>query len=162
MKISFDKKQFKFYLWVGLGYLSLRLFIDLSTDPETFFPARLVNNIWHIAFVIVVNFIFFEYTVPFVLRKRNYIIYNILLGILLLWVHLMLWSYGLYAWRQLGIALQFFTPLTTFDSLNHAVETQMAYSAGSIFFFGIIRHIYNYIKLKQAHSNCVLKSRKRN
>ena len=26
----------------------------------------------------------------------------------------------------------------------------MAYSVGSIFFFGIIRHIYNYIKLKQA------------
>ena len=26
----------------------------------------------------------------------------------------------------------------------------MAYSAGSVFFFGIIRHIYNYIKLKQA------------
>jgi len=26
----------------------------------------------------------------------------------------------------------------------------MAFSAGSVFFFGIIRHIYNYIKLKQA------------
>ena len=26
----------------------------------------------------------------------------------------------------------------------------MAYSVGSVFFFGIIRHIYNYIKLKQA------------
>jgi LytS/YehU family sensor histidine kinase len=26
----------------------------------------------------------------------------------------------------------------------------MAYSMGSVFFFGIIRHIYNYVKLKQA------------
>jgi LytS/YehU family sensor histidine kinase len=26
----------------------------------------------------------------------------------------------------------------------------MAYSTGSVFFFGIIRHVYNYIKLKQA------------
>ena len=31
-----------------------------------------------------------------------------------------------------------------------ALETQMAYSVGSVFFFGIIRHIYDYIKLKQA------------
>ena len=30
------------------------------------------------------------------------------------------------------------------------LENQMAYSMGSVFFFGIIRHIYNYIKLKQA------------
>ena len=26
----------------------------------------------------------------------------------------------------------------------------MAFSAGSVFFFGIIRHVYNYVKLKQA------------
>ncbi len=150
MKLSFDKKQFTFYLWLGLGYLSLRLLIDASSNPETFFPARLVNNIWYLAYVTVVNFIFFEYTVPFALRKRRYIIYNVLLGIPLLWIHAVLWAYGLYGWRQLGISLGFFTPLTTFDSFNHAVETQMGFSAGSIFFFGIIRHIYQYRKLKMA------------
>ena len=30
------------------------------------------------------------------------------------------------------------------------ITAQMGYSVGSIFFFGTIRHIYNYIKLKQA------------
>jgi len=40
--------------------------------------------------------------------------------------------------------------MTTFTSLDHALETQMSYSAGSIFFFGICRHIYDHIKLKQA------------
>ena len=50
----------------------------------------------------------------------------------------------------LGIQLHIYTALTTFTSLDHALETQMAYSVGSVFFFGIIRHIYNYIKLKQA------------
>ncbi len=34
--------------------------------------------------------------------------------------------------------------------MNTLLESQMAFSTGSVFFFGIIRHIYNYIKLKQA------------
>ena len=150
MKKLVDIKRFKFYLWLGLAYLSLRLFIDLVSETETFFPERIFNNIWFIVYVLVVNYIFFEYTVPFVLRKRKYIIYNILIGVVALWIHLLLWSYGLYAWRLFGIGLHIFTPLVTSTSLDHAVESQMGYSAGSIFFFGIIKHIYDYRKLKMA------------
>jgi LytS/YehU family sensor histidine kinase len=62
----------------------------------------------------------------------------------------MLYSYGSYAWRLLGIQLHVYTALKSFSSTDQAVENQMAYSVGSVFFFGIIRHIYNYIKLKQA------------
>src|SRR5688572_25926782 len=150
MKTAIDIKRVKLYLWIGLAYLLVWLLRDLITEPNTFFPERFINNIWRTVYIVVVNYIFFEYTVPFVLLKRKYIIYNILLGILALWVHLMLWSYGLYAWRLLGIQLHVYTALTTFTSLDHALETQMAYSAGSVFFFGIIRHIYDYIQLKQA------------
>lgn len=73
-----------------------------------------------------------------------------LLGLFLIWVHLMLYSFGLYAWRNLGIQLHIYTTLTTFSSVNKAVQSQMSYSAGSIFFFGLIKHIYDYVKLKQA------------
>jgi LytS/YehU family sensor histidine kinase len=62
----------------------------------------------------------------------------------------MLWSCGLYAWRLLGTALHAYTPLTSFTTLGHAMEAQMSYSMSSVFFFGIIRHIYNYTKLKQS------------
>lgn len=149
MKIPVNHKKFLFYLWMGFAYLLLSHFSHLSKYPGDFFPL-LFNNFWRAAYIIVVNFIFFEYTVPFVLKKRRYLIYNILLGIVFLWVHLMLWSYGLYAWRLLGIQLHAYTALTTFPTLDIALENQMAYSAGSVFFFGIIRHIYNYIKLKRA------------
>jgi len=150
MKTAIDIKRLKFYLWVGLAHLSLWLLRDLIAEPDTFFPERFINNIWRTVFIVIVNFIFFEYTVPFVLRKRKYIIYNILLGLLALWVHVMLWSYGLYAWRLLGTQLHVYTSLTTFTSLDHALEAQMSYSVGAVFFFGIIRHIYDHIKLKQA------------
>jgi sensor histidine kinase YesM len=149
MKRSFDIKLVKFYLWVGLAFLLLWLLNDLVNYPGTFMP-RILNNVWRTCYIVAINFIFFEYTVPFVLRKRKYIIYNVLLAIVALWIHCMLWSYGLYGWRFLGIQLHVYTSLVTFKSLDHALETQMGYSASSVFFFGIIRHIYKYIKLKQA------------
>ncbi|MBD0331305.1 MAG: histidine kinase [Chitinophagaceae bacterium] len=149
MKSTVDIKRFKLYLWIGLAFLSLRLIHDLVPYPGMFIP-RLFNNIWLVVYIIVLNFILFEYTLPFIGKKRKRIIYNILIAIPLIWIQLMFYSYGLYVWRFIGIQLHAYTALKTYSSVDHAVETQMAYSAASIFFFGIIRHIYNYIKLKQA------------
>ena len=59
-------------------------------------------------------------------------------------------SYGSYVWRLLGIQLHIYTQLKVYTSLDEAYQNQMAYSTGSIFLFGISRHIYNYTKLKQA------------
>jgi len=149
MKRSLDIKLVKFYLWLGAGYFLLGVFSILGKYPGRLFPV-VFNNIWAVAYIIALNFILFEYTIPFVLKKRKVIIYNILLGILLLWIHLMFYSYGSYAWRLLGIRLHIYTALRVFDSLDSLLENQMGYSTGSVFFFGIIRHIYTYIKLKQA------------
>ena len=149
MKKSFDIRLIKFYLWLGLGYFFLGLISTLGSYPGKFFPV-VFNNAWGVVYVIALNFILFEYTIPFILRRRKAIIYNVLTAILLLFIHLMLYSYGSYAWRLLGIQLHVYTALKSFSSTDQAVENQMAYSVGSVFFFGIIRHIYNYIKLKQA------------
>jgi two-component system LytT family sensor kinase len=149
MKRSIDIKLVRFYLWVGLAFVGFWLISDLHDSPATFLP-RLWNNLWRAPYLLVVNFIFFEYTVRFVLRKRQYIIYNILLAIPVLFLYMMIWSYGLYAWRLLGIALGVYTSLLTTTSLDHTLGVLMGYSVGSVFFFGIIRHIYRYTKLKQA------------
>ncbi|MEO6404701.1 MAG: histidine kinase, partial [Ferruginibacter sp.] len=85
MKRSFDIKLLKFYVWVALAYATLYLLSNQHSFPGTFLQA-VVNNLWRVPYLIVVNFIFLEYTVPFVLRKRRYIIYNILLTIPALWV----------------------------------------------------------------------------
>ena len=149
MKLLSDKRLIKFYLWLALGYFFMGILSTHETYPANFFPI-VFNNLWAVVYLTVLNFILFEYSVPFVLRKRKVIIYNIFLGILLLWVHLMFYSYGAYAWRLLGIQLHIYTPLKVFPSLDNALENQMGYSTGSVFFFGVIRHIYNYVKLKRA------------
>jgi len=71
-------------------------------------------------------------------------------GIAIVWFFCIIWAYGLYTWRSLGIRLQIYTELVTYKSDEAGITAQMGYSVGSIFFFGAIRHIYNYIKLRQA------------
>ena len=122
---------------------------DLHGNPETFLP-RVYDNLWRAPYLVVVNFIFFEYTIPFVFRKRRYVIYNILLCLAALWVFMMLWSYGMYGWRQLGIGLGIYTPFLTDATKEHAVSVAMGYSMSSVFFFGVLRFIYNYVMLSQS------------
>jgi sensor histidine kinase YesM len=149
MKKWLDIKLVTFYLWLGLGYFILGIITTFESHPGKFINVVL-NNFWGIIYLVPLNFILFEYCVDFVLKKRKYIFYNILKGIFLLWTFMMLYSYGSYAWRLLGIQLHIYTSLKSFTSLDQAVENQMAYSVGSVFLFGIIRHLYNYQKLKRS------------
>jgi LytS/YehU family sensor histidine kinase len=123
--------------------------LSLSGYPGQLFQ-KILNNIWAVIYLTALNFILFEYSAPFVLRKRKLIIYNILTGFLLVFVHMMLYSYGSYVWRTLGIHLHLYTEFRKYTSIDEALENQMAFSMGSVFFFGIIRHLYNYIRLKNA------------
>lgn len=148
MKISIDRKRIRLYMWLGLGYFFLGLLSSVGSYPGKFFPL-MFNNVWGVLYVIPLNYILFEYSVPFALRKRKTIFYNVLIGILLLWCHMMLYSYGSYAWRLLGIQLHVYTWLRAFSSLGASLENQMAYSTGSVVFFGVIRHLYDHMKLKQ-------------
>src|SRR5256885_8369101 len=149
MKKLIDKKLVKFYLWVAVGYFFIGFLSTAGSYPDKIF-ADIFNNFWGVIYVTIVNFILFEYSVPFVLRKRKNVIYNILLAIPLAFVYMIFYSYGSYVWRLLGIQLHVYTALRIYSSLDAALQNQMAYSTGSIFLFGISRHVYNYLKLKQA------------
>lgn len=148
MKASIDIKRVKLYLWIGLAYLSIWLLNELVKNSETFLE-RAVNNIWRVGYTLILNFIFFEYALPFIRRTRTKILYNILVALPTLFAFMMLFSWGLYAWRVIGMALHIYTPFVTFKSIDHGVTEQMAYSAMSLFFFGVIVHFYDYLKLKQ-------------
>jgi two-component system LytT family sensor kinase len=148
MKKLFEIKRFVFYCWLALPFTLLIAWHDLSTFDATFLQV-LLNNCWRAVYIIVVNFIFFEYTLAFIIRKRRYIVYNIFLGIILLFVFMIIWSYGLFTWRSLGVALKIYTPLGETKVLKELLASQMAFSMGSIFFFAIIRHTYKYIKLQR-------------
>ncbi|MBI5371021.1 MAG: histidine kinase [Sphingobacteriales bacterium] len=155
MKKLADTRLVKFYLWTGLGYFLIGFLYTLSVTRGGFFQL-LFNNIWAVIYIMALNFILFEYSIPYVLAKKKAIIYNVLAGILLLWVHLMFYSYGSYAWRALGIQLRVYTDLLPPATLSYILQKQMAYSTGSVFVFGIARHIYNYLRLVQAEQRLLI------
>jgi sensor histidine kinase YesM len=149
MKLSDKGKRFLLYLWIGSAFLVLWLISDLAKYPQTF-PARVLNECWRLVYVTALNYFLFEYSWPYIRRKRRTILLNLLLAIPVLFIHLMLYSWGLWAWRFVGIGVGIYTPLKTFSSAEAGVTNQMSYSMSSVFFFGIVRHIYDHIKLRQA------------
>src|SRR5688500_1783943 len=115
--------------------------------PETF-SERAVNTVWRLIYVLVLHYILFEFTLPYIGKKRTSVIPNIFIAIPLVFVHAMLYSWGLFGWRALGIALDIYTPLKTFESGDEGATEQMAFSMMSIFFFAIVRHIFFYYRLR--------------
>ncbi len=127
MKISADLKRIRFYLLVALAYLLLWLFSEIVNNPETFFE-RAGNNIWRAGYIAIINFILFEYSIPYISRKRSSVFYNILAAIPIIFIFIMLYSWGLYAWRLIGISLHTYLPLTTFSSPDEGATEQLSYS----------------------------------
>ena len=149
MKQTINKKRFILYLWIGLAWFILWEITIIAQEPETFWQ-RTVNEIWRDIYLIALNCILFEFIVPFITRKRRYLLYNMLIGVFLIWAMLMLYSFGLYGWRALGVATGVYTSYRADTDFYEEVSFHMGSSVASIFFFGIIRHIYYYQQLKQA------------
>lgn len=148
MKISLDKERVRFYLWVALAYVALGVVIDMATEGGRF-PARLLNNVWRACFIVVINYAFFEYTLPFV-RRRKYLVFKVPLFLAAVWLQLMLYSFGVYAWRYIGIRLHLYVELRTFASTMEGVDYGFPFPFMSLIFFGIARHFFEHNKLKHA------------
>ncbi|HUR10555.1 MAG TPA: histidine kinase [Flavitalea sp.] len=145
MKKSIIKQRVLVYIWIAIAFLALNVFHALVSNPETFLE-RIVNNIWLISYLVILNFIVYEYALPFIKLRWK----RIVIAPFLIWALLMLYSFGFYGWRQLGIRLHIYFELTHYTTLMKGVETVVSYSFSSIAFFGILLHAYNYRKLKRA------------
>jgi two-component system, LytTR family, sensor kinase len=145
MKITFNSKRFKLYLWIALGGLLISILITLSSTPEVFW-AMTINHVWMMAYVMVLHFIFYEYSIPFIRAgwKRLFAVPFLLAG------HIFFYTIGIYAWRRLGINLHIYTELKKFATIEEGMEYFTGYSLASLLYFGMAQHIYDYTKLKQA------------
>jgi hypothetical protein len=139
MKPPVDIRRLKLYAWIALAFLVLSLLSDMAQTPDEA-GKRFVNDLWRVGVATILNYIFFEYSLP----RLSWNKFMRSLGLVV--AHLFLYSEGMYLWRQLGVALHIYTAI---PEGSHDVSPQMGYSMSSLFFFGVIRHIYNHIKLKQ-------------
>jgi two-component system, LytTR family, sensor kinase len=144
-----NKQLLRFYLWVAVAYFLLGVFGLTGYFPGKFFYVVL-NNLWAIGFVTVLNFILFEYTAPFVFSRKRPVIRSIFLGTFLFGAHLLFYAYVSYGWRLLGEEIHVYTFLQTYPTLLGHLGFQLTYNLISVFFFGVGRHIYGYVRLKES------------
>ena len=148
MKKANDIRRIRFYLWVGLAYLLIWVLSESGSMNPGLFGRILMNEIWRTSYITVVNYILFEYSLPWIMRRRKYLLINILIAVPLFFAHLLMYSIGMYIWKTIGAGLGFMLNSGHLKILKEELSFQFGFSVGSFFFFGIIRHIYNYIKLK--------------
>ena len=161
MKKAKDTRRFTFYLWVGFAYLMLWVLGEWSGHGEWvghpgMFRIILLNEIWRTSYIVVVSYVLFEYSVPAILRRRKYVLINILLAVVLFFAHLLLYTIGLYIWKTIGAGIGIYTEFRSFRDIKEELSFHFGFSVGSFFFFGIIRHIYNYIKLKASAQSLLI------
>jgi len=145
MKISINRSRVIFYSWVGLAFLVLLSINHFDSEMDTFLR-RGINSIWGVFYLTAINFIFFDYLLPFIKFNRK----GVLIGMIIIPAKLILYSFGLFTWRFIGINLHFYTPFKFYESFANGVVDQTALGIASFFIFGITNHVYHYKKLKDA------------
>jgi len=155
MSISIDLNRLKFYVWVGFAYFLFWLIIDTSHNTAPFLPA-FINSVWLAIYLTLINFTFFEYILPWLRKKRRYLLVTIFLSIVSVWLLLMFCTAGFFAWRGIGLLLHIYTSLKTFPSIEKGMTYFAPHGIFSIFFFGLVRHAYNYTRLKQASQHLLI------
>jgi sensor histidine kinase YesM len=146
MKGSIRNDRWILYLSLALGYLAIRILNDWHDADEDLFASS-INHVWRLPFVTLTNIYYFERVLPAITRRRKYLIYNIVLFIISIWAMFMFYAFGVYWWRGIGISLGIYTVFKPL-SWNQAMQASVAYGLGSLVFFGLFAHIYNYYKLR--------------
>lgn len=121
----------------------LALIINLSIYPGPFF-LWVINEIWKSAYIITVIYFFFEFTLSSLSRKKFF------RSILYLIICVFLFSFVLYFWLLLGTQIYIYTDFVHYPSCTKGVGDQFGASIFALMVFGISRHIYNYVILRQS------------
>jgi two-component system LytT family sensor kinase len=138
-----SKKRVLLFLWIGLAFWIVNSIHFFTSYTDTGIE-RTINCLWGVIYLIPLVYILFEYTFRFI-RSRN-----IFLSILLLVGHIFTFACGMYLWRGLGVKLGIYTSLLVDGTTRgKVIEDQMAFSMMSVFFFGIVRHVYDHVQLRQ-------------
>jgi two-component system LytT family sensor kinase len=139
-----NKERWGLYLKIAFAYFLMWLFIDLLSNRETFFP-RVLNHIWLIIYLIAVNYILFEFTIPFIKLKWK----RLLALPFLIFGHIIIYSFIFYAWRLIGIGLHIYTSYKSYDSVEEGIENHIPYGLISVIFFGVVKYTNDLRTLKE-------------
>ncbi|MBN8686156.1 MAG: histidine kinase [Chitinophagales bacterium] len=149
-----DYKLIKFYINTGLGFLLLYSFGEFFEYKESF-ARRSINSVLLISYLTVLNYLFFERVL--VLFKRPY--RKLFSAALLLCMILLLFTFGLYAWRLFWINLGVYKDFTPHLSHTRGVAVHAQFSLAAVIFFAITRNIYNNVTLREKNNQLLFEKK---
>lgn len=140
----FKKDRFILYLVITVVFLFHWIHNDMTVHPEEF-SVSLLNNLWHVVYVIGVNLLYFEYALPFVTSRKTNRVLTILASIV---IHLVVFMTGLYAWRVLGMVTNIYNPFRSFSDLGEAFSSIARFTPGAFLLFAVFKLFFDYTQLK--------------
>ena len=125
-------------------FLLIELFKDLTSTENPFFK-QAINSVWLMMYLMTINFLLFEYSIPFIkLTVKRLLATPFILGF-----YVILFSFGLYGWRNFGIKLHIYFPIKEYDSTRDALVNFFPRGIFSAIVFGIIKYSYDFRILKE-------------
>ena len=144
MKKTDLNERIKFYLWVWGIFLLIEFFVDLTSKENPFYK-QAINSVWLMVYLMGINFVLFEYSIPFIkLRWQRLLAVPFIFGF-----YIFMFSMGLFLWRNLGIKLNIYFSFTQYKSTRDALSNFFPRGIFSAIVFGIIKYSYDFRILKE-------------
>jgi two-component system, LytTR family, sensor kinase len=143
------------YLFITIGYLVHWVHNDLEYHPGRF-TTSIANNIWQLIYIMGANLLFFEVCLPFITSRKTYRVPVIILSVC---VYLILFTSGLFLWRELGRWLELYQPLTTYTSTTKAYSDSVRFSPGPFLVFAVFKLFFDYTRLRYERQQAQLEKK---
>ena len=154
MEKRIDNRLIKFYLYTGLGFLLLYSFGEFFEYRETFIR-RIVNSIFLVSYLTVLNYILFEKILRLFRRSCK----NNQRAFFFLFIAILFYTFGLYGWRKLWIQLGIYVDYTPELLFLKGVAVHSQFSFACFIFFAIVRNIYNNIRLREKNNQLLIEKK---
>jgi two-component system, LytTR family, sensor kinase len=144
MAFRFTRDKLIIYLCITTGYLIHWVHDDLTLHPDEF-VVSLLNNTWQVICVVGLNFLYFEYALPFATSGKINRAVAIPTSIV---IHLIVLATGLYAWRVFGIVINIYHPFRIYPGVGEALSGSLRFTVGSFLVFAVFKLFFDYTQLK--------------
>ena len=141
MKEMFDIKRFKPYIWVGLVLVFMCTISEVHEHKG--FGTALLDCIWLTIWLVLVNYVLWEYAVPRFRWRRWYIAVPAII------FYMMLLLTGFHLWAELGHSMHLNMDYLDAPGKKHDLSEEASFSMPATFLFGVVKFFVQHTKLKQ-------------
>jgi two-component system, LytTR family, sensor kinase len=144
MERRFKRDRIILYISITFLFLVHWIYNDVESYPNSF-GISLLNNLWVVVYVVGMNILYFQFALPVVLSGK---INRAILIVLSILVHLIVFSVGLYVWREVGHSIGIYKPFRKYADAGRALAGAFRFTPGVFLLFAVFKLFFDYTQLK--------------